>query len=297
MNSELATPAGKRSAKALGITNKKFVEDSWMDSLGRFIDFMCYNIPPGPAFIPMRYYVNFAKGGMFFYLFGMMIYYDNWSLGAYLYLALHGSYGFFWVLKDQAFPDPTFGRLCTFNSVMMPIPIALYPYALPGYWMMSRQCPQEFSNERIFLAVLIYILGLVFVMLTDMQKYLVLREKKGLITHGMMGWSRNMNYVGEMMLYASFNILVQRWEIWFVYSYMWGIVFVLRMLTKDYSLSKKVGWPEYAQRTWMYFPKIYNSALVSLFFYTSLIALSYACYINGGIENFAKLVFVSQPAR
>ena len=57
---------------------------------------------------------------------------------------------------------------------------------------------------------MLYIFGLVFVMLTDAQKYLVLRERRGLITHSMMGWSRNMNYFGEVMLYAAFGVLVQR---------------------------------------------------------------------------------------
>lgn len=52
-----------------------------------------------------------------------------------------------------------------------------------------------------------YIIGVVFMLLTDVQKYLVLMHKKGLISFGMNGWSRNMNYVGEMMLYASFGVL------------------------------------------------------------------------------------------
>ena len=66
------------------------------------------------------------------------------------------------------------------------------------------------------------------------QKYLVLKERKGLITHGMNGWSRNMNYFGEMMLYASFVVLVPRWEVALIYSYMWGVVFYLKMAIKDY---------------------------------------------------------------
>ena len=75
--------------------------------------------------------------------------------------------------------------------------------------------------------------------LTDAQKYLVLRERKQLITHCMTGWSRNMNYVGEMMLYASFAVLCQRTEVWLIYAYVWGCIFSLRMLVKEYSLSKK----------------------------------------------------------
>lgn len=61
----------------------------------------------------------------------------------------------------------------------------------------------------------------------------------------MMGWSRNINYLGEIMLYGAFGILVNRWETFIVYSYMWGIVFVLKMVAKDYSLSKKSGWAKY----------------------------------------------------
>jgi len=37
----------------------------------------------------------------------LMYYYQNFSVGAYLQLALHGSYGIFWVMKDVMFPDNT----------------------------------------------------------------------------------------------------------------------------------------------------------------------------------------------
>lgn len=174
-----------------------------------------------------------------------MIYFDNWSLGAWMYLAMHGSYGIFWLFKDYVFPDPAWGRKCTILSWLMPWPIALGPYMLPGYWLMSRQTPDSAQNptpERLFICLMLYIWGLVFVMLTDAQKYLVLRERKGLITHSMFGWSRNMNYVGEIMLYAAFGMLVQVNETWMIYSYMWGIVFMMRMTIKDYSLMQKEGW-------------------------------------------------------
>jgi len=63
------------------------------------------------------------------------------------------------------------------------------------------------SYERIFVAIQLYCLGVVLMVLTDAQKHLVLRERKGLITHCMTGWSRNMNFLGEMMLYSSFGVL------------------------------------------------------------------------------------------
>ena len=58
----------------------------------------------------------------------------------------------------------------------------------------------------------------------------------------MMGWSRNLNYIGEILIYASFGIMCQRWEPWAIYSFNWGVIFVLRMILKDYSNSKKAGW-------------------------------------------------------
>ena len=72
-----------------------------------------------------------------------------------------------------------------------------------------------------------------------------------------MGWSRNINYLGEIMLYGAFGILVNRWETFIVYSYMWGIVFVLKMVAKDYSLSMKPGWAKYYDQTWFLFPKLF----------------------------------------
>lgn len=124
--------------------------------------------------------------------------------------------------------------------------------------------------------------------LTDAQKYLVLKERKGLITHCMTGWSRNMNYVGEMMLYASFGVLCQRTEVWFIYLYVWGCIFSLRMMVKEYSLSKKVEWPAYKAKTWILLPKLYGSAVLSFIVYTIAFGSFYYAYTHGGIEATVK---------
>ena len=127
--------------------------------------------------------------------------------------------------------------------------------------------------------------------LTDAQKYLVLKERRGLITHCMTGWSRNMNYLGETTLYCSFGVLCQRIEPWLIFAYVWTSVFLLRMLVKDYSLSKKVEWPEYKANTWMFIPKLYNSAAISYIVYTAMFTSFYYTYSNGGIEaTFKSLI-------
>ena len=102
-----------------------------------------------------------------------------------------------------------------------------------------------------------------------------------------------MNYVGEMMLYSSFAVLCQRTEVWWIYAYVWGFIFQLRMNLKEYSLSKKVDWPEYKERTWFYIPKLYNSAILSYILYTVFFASSYYMYTHGGIEATFKSIKAS----
>lgn len=94
-----------------------------------------------------------------------------------------------------------------------------------------------------------------------------------------------MNYFGEMMLYASFGVLVPRWEVVLIYAYMWGIVFYLKMLIKDYQLSKKDGWNDYKNSTWMVLPKINNCEKTSCLFYSTITLFLIVFYHFGGIQR------------
>ncbi len=62
----------------------------------------------GPKIISMRSIINVNKGLTFFYVLILMILNNNLSLGCVLYLSLHGSYGFLWIIKDITFPDKSF---------------------------------------------------------------------------------------------------------------------------------------------------------------------------------------------
>jgi protein-S-isoprenylcysteine O-methyltransferase Ste14 len=174
----------------------------------------------------------------------MMCYYKNFSLGAWVYLTLHGSYGFFWMLKYFTFPDTSFQRNVTIVCFIYPWFVALLPYTYSGYYMMSGQANQNPSPERIFVCVWVYVTGIVFMLGADGQKYFMLRERRGLIHDGFSYWTRNPNYFGEILLYSSFGMLVQNSYVWFVLGYMWCIVFMIKITIKDNSLSKKVGYEE-----------------------------------------------------
>ena len=43
----------------------------------------------------------------------LIAWYHNTSTAAWIYLAMHGSYGLVWIIKDLAFPDPAWQRRIT----------------------------------------------------------------------------------------------------------------------------------------------------------------------------------------
>ena len=125
----------------------------------------------------------------------------------------------------------------------------------------------------------------------DVQKHYVVINKPGLITDGWMKYNRNTNYFGEIMLYASFNIVAQSKAVWIIYAYIWLLYFSLRMVWKDYQLSRKDGWEEYKKRTWLVLFKIGNSDILTVLFYSALGTLIYFVYSQGGVEATLKSMF------
>ena len=52
-----------------------------------------------------KYFINLHKGTTFIFVIGLMLAYQNFTLGSWVYLALHSTYGFLWLLKDRLYPD------------------------------------------------------------------------------------------------------------------------------------------------------------------------------------------------
>ena len=208
-----------------------------------------------------------------------MIYYDNWSRGAWLYLFLHGSYGITWVIKDLVFPDVSFQTKVTlFSGIMTSLLLAMY--LLPGFQMISGIANNEPSLDRIITAVTVYFIGQFLMSGADCQKYYTLKNKKGLISTGLFKLTRNPNYLGEVFIYSSFAIIVDRWEFWGVLWFVWAALFFPRMLVKDLSLSKKEGWKEYD--SYMFFPKFSSCWCDNLILYSLIFGIGLTMYASGG---------------
>jgi protein-S-isoprenylcysteine O-methyltransferase Ste14 len=58
----------------------------------------------------------------------------------------------------------------------------------------------------------------------------------------MMKHTRNPNYLGEIMIYGSFILLVNDWISYISVMQVWVVLFTLRMYAKERSFQKKEGW-------------------------------------------------------
>ena len=196
--------------------------------------------------------INLHKGLTLFVVFGMMYFYDNYSISAWTYLALHGTYGILWLLKEKIFPDPYFKD--EINTVT-----AITGFILLGsYWVapfLLISANVVVPNPLIAACISINILGVFLHFASDAQKYFTLKVKKDLIKDGFFKRIRNTNYLGEILIYISFAFLSMHYIPFLILGMFFFIVFIPRMLKKDKSLEKYESFNEYRKKTGLIFPK------------------------------------------
>lgn len=146
-----------------------------------------------------RTLIDLHKGLTFLFVAALMIYFQNFSMGAYLYLALHGTYGIMWILKGYLFPDRQWERTIS-------IGYALFSFSgLCLYWIapvLLIQSHKEVSAPLAAVAVSTNIFGVLLHFGSDAQKFFTLKYQRGLITEGFFARNRNTNYFGEILIYA-----------------------------------------------------------------------------------------------
>jgi protein-S-isoprenylcysteine O-methyltransferase Ste14 len=92
-------------------------------------------------------------------------------------------------------------------------------------------------------------IGSVIMIAADAQKYFTLRYRKGLISSGMHRYIRHPNYLGEMLIYGSFALMVWHWLPVLILAWVWLGIFAVNMIIKEASLSRHAEWAEYKERT------------------------------------------------
>ena len=124
----------------------RLCERTWNPCCGRATDpaamarlnhYLSTDLMGGPRSIKLAWVVNFQKTSTFVFMALLMLLYQNTSMSAWIYLALHGSYGLVWMIKEAAFPDPAWQRKVTMGGALATFLLVLGPYWLMGWLLIS----------------------------------------------------------------------------------------------------------------------------------------------------------------
>jgi hypothetical protein len=142
---------------------------------------MYYDFLGGSHVLPIRVITNIFKGATGIYVYCLMCYFDNFSLGLILYALLHGSYGLCWLTKDLLYPDPAFKKKASVGSLLVATLL------LSMYWIIPISIAggsgiQSPSTFRILTMLGLYLGGLILMMGSDYQKAYTLARQKGAIS-------------------------------------------------------------------------------------------------------------------
>jgi hypothetical protein len=228
----------------------------------------------GPKLIKFNWIINAQKTGTIFLMFSLMIYYNNFSTGAWLYLSLHGTYGLLWFLKDMVFPDKSFQAKLTVVPALL-VSLFLLSYWLMGFEVMCGLGDQNPSGKKIFGCFFLFSFGNILMMCADLQKYIVLKYKKGLIDDYFMKNNRNTNYFGEIIVYLTFAIACGRKEGYIMLICEWILFFGSRIYMKDLSLSRKHGFEKYKKNSYIILFKFFENDIFNIVVYLMIILFVY----------------------
>ena len=197
--------------------------------------------------------INLHKGLTVFVVAGLMIFYKNYSIAAWVYLSLHGTYGILWLLKEKIFPDPYFKEKINLVTSITGF-IFLGSYWIAPFILISSQ--KSVSYPIIAASISINIIGVFLHFASDAQKYFTLKIKKELIKDGFFKNIRNTNYLGEILIYLSFATLSMSYIPFAILTLFFFGVFLPRMKKKDKSLTKYASFKEYKRMSGLLLPKL-----------------------------------------
>jgi protein-S-isoprenylcysteine O-methyltransferase Ste14 len=202
----------------------------------------------------IKHVINLHKALTVFVVFGLMVVYQNFTLGPWVYLALHGTYGGLWLLKDRLYPDKQWEQAISW-------PFGTVTFVILGlYWVapvMLIQRGMDLPLPLVAIAVAVNILGIFLHYGSDAQKYYTLKYHPGLITEGFFARCRNPNYLGEILIYASFAILSMHWLPFVILGGFTAAIFVPNMRKKDRSLARYPDFAAYQAKSGLLLPKLW----------------------------------------
>lgn len=202
----------------------------------------------------LKYAVNLHKGLTAPVVLGLMFYFDQFGIGAWLYLALHGTYGILWLLKDRIYPDRQWEKQVSVGFGIFAWCALLLYWVAPWILLSSGLQP---SGPVIAGSVFLVVFGTMIHYASDAQKYFTLKYQPGLITEGFFANCRNTNYLGELMIYSGFALASCSPYGWIGIGAFFVAEFIPNMIRKDRSLSRYPEFSAYQKKSGLLFPKFW----------------------------------------
>jgi protein-S-isoprenylcysteine O-methyltransferase Ste14 len=210
----------------------------------------------GPRVIKVAWVTNFQKAGTF-PLYALLL--SHFGNTAWVYVAMQGTIGLVWLLKSSAFPDASFEKRVTFGGAVNTFVLLLGWYWVMGWTLISRNVTPAYplpAEAWFCICISLCMLGCAIMIAADAQKYFTLRLQPGLITDGMFRYVRHPNYLGEIMIYGSFALMVWHWLASVILAWIWLGLFGTSLVLKEASLSRHPGWAAYRRHSWWLFPGV-----------------------------------------
>lgn len=204
-----------------------------------------------------KFYIDTWKGASALVVLALIAVYGEWDNAvAWVYLALHGTYGYLWVVKSRVFPDKSWERVVPLREGLVTwAGLSLY-FVTP--WLIVSGNANSVEPWFVALCISIFSVGVFFHFVADMQKHVSMQLRPGaLITEGLWGVVRNPNYFGELLIYLGFSLLAAHWAPLLVLAVFVGAVWLPNMRRKDSSLSRYPEFAAYSARTKLFLPYIW----------------------------------------
>lgn len=202
-----------------------------------------------------KFYIDTHKGSNAIAILLLIAAYDAWhNETAWIYLALHGSYGFMWILKSWLFPDKNWEQ-------EVDLSYGLVTWAgLTAYWVGPWVIVRDDVHAAPWLLALCVAMwgsGVFLHFASDMQKHTHLKLAPGtLLMDGLWSRCRNPNYFGEFLIYLSFCLLSRHWAPMLVLGGIMAGVWLPNMLKKDRSLSRYPQFAAWKERSSLFVPGV-----------------------------------------
>ncbi len=244
--------------------NEHFISASqkaprWAAFINKWMCYIMYDIGIGPRLFKAATIINISAT-LQILLFGFgMYYYQNNSVAAWVYFVMAINHELVWLLKNRFFPDASWEYKQTLASS-----IAFFTYLI-GYWVVGWMLVSGYShpsyplpdNAWYALCLVLNFIGCMLMTAADAQKNSTLQIRPGLIETGMFKTLRQPNYVGQILVYATFPLMVWHWLSTLIIAIFIFFIFIVNMVMKEASMSRHPGWAAYKKKTWLFFPGLF----------------------------------------